>query len=105
MKNTLVKLAILTVSLFSASAFANKLVITGEPLALEKRGETYIVPETYNSALPYQYVTVEGQQRACFLDKRPDFGSLDVQSLNVQIGSQTATWNCYTTDPTYFTVE
>lgn len=36
MKNTLVKLAILTVSLFSASAFANKLVITGEPLALEK---------------------------------------------------------------------
>lgn len=106
MKNTVVKMAALGLALFSVNAFAEKIIITGQPYMLQKQGDFYVVPDTaYKATLPYQYVTVEGKQRACFLDRRPDFVNLDVVSINVQVGGQPATWNCYATDPTYFVVQ
>ena len=106
MKNFIVKSSTLLLAVFSISAFAvEKIVITGEPITLQKQGDIYIVPDNYKSTQNVQYVVVEGTKRACFLEKKPDFTSLDVLSINVQIGTEKATWNCYPTDPTYFVVE
>ena len=98
-------LFVLCLVVFSTSVFAEKIVIKGEPLILEKRGEIYIVPGTYK-VQDYQYVIIDGQRRACFLDKRPDFVNIDVVSINVQVNStETATWNCYAVDPSYFVIQ
>ena len=105
MKNIIVKTATLCLALFSTSAFAEKIIITGQPIVIEKQGDFYVVPENYKATKDYHYFTIEGKDRVCFLDKRPDFASLEVISINVQIGPQKATWNCYPTDPTYFAIQ
>ncbi len=92
-------------ALFSVSAFAEKFVITGQPIILEKNGEIYVVPQQTKLTRDFQYVTIDGKSRACFLDKRPDFVNLDVVSINVKVGTDTASWNCYSLDPTHFVIE
>jgi hypothetical protein len=100
-----IKAVSLCAVIFSANAFAEKIVIIGEPITLQRQGEMYVVPETYRPTQNYQYVNIDGTKRACFLDRRPDFVNLDVVSINVLIGSQRATWNCYSLDPTYFVIQ
>jgi len=105
MKNV-IKLATVCLSVvFSANALADKVTITGSPITLEKNGEIYMVPETYKVTTDYRYVVVDGKERACFLEQRPDLTSVDVIALNVQIGTEKATWNCYAVDPTYFVIQ
>ncbi len=106
MKNMIIKTAAICLAVFSASTFAaEKITITGMPIALEKNGDIYVVPETYKVTPNYQYVLVDGKERACFLDKRPDFVNLDVVSINVKLGSEKATWNCYSPDPQFFVIQ
>src|SRR5690242_6453728 len=105
MKNLIIKSVFLWVVIFSTSAFAEKIIITGQPITLEKQGDVYVTPQTYKLTPNYQYVVIDGKERACFLDKRPDLVNLDVVSINVQVGSEKATWNCYSPDPTYFVIQ
>lgn len=105
MKNIIFKTVTLCLAVFSASAFAEQIVITSQPVILEKQGDIYVVPESYKVSKDYQYVTIDGKERACFLDKRPDLANLDVVSINVQVGTEKATWNCYIPDPAYFVIK
>lgn len=106
MRNVMKKTFMLSLLIFSANAFADKIVINRQPITLQQEGEIYIVPQDYKVAQDYQYVVINGKQRACFLDKRPDFVNLDVVSINVKTaaGTPVATWNCYSLDPTYFEI-
>ena len=94
----------LSIALFSANAFAEKMIVKGDPLVLQKNGDIYIVPETYK-VQEYQYVDFDGTKRACFLDKRADLSKLDVITINVKAGADQATWNCYSIDPTFFDIQ
>lgn len=106
MKKSIIKTATLLLTVFSVSAFAaEKIVIKGEPIVLQKQGDLYLVPDNYKATQNYNYVDIEGTKRACFLEKKPDLTNLDVLSINVQMGSEKATWNCYATDPTFFVIE
>ncbi|HRE32222.1 MAG TPA: hypothetical protein PLD88_09645 [Candidatus Berkiella sp.] len=105
MKNMIIKMAAIGLVAFSASAFAEKLIITGEPVILEKQGDLYVVPETYKVADNFQYVVIDGIKQACFLEKQADFSSLNVVTINVKLGDQQATWNCYPLDTTYFEIK
>ncbi len=105
MKNIITKVTTLLLVVFSASAFAEKFVITGQPVTLEKQGSVYVTPQNYKLTPDYQYVIIDGKERACFLDKKADLVNLDVVSINVKVGSDNAIWNCYTTDPTYFVIQ
>ncbi len=106
MKNLIIKTAAICLTIFSASSFAfDKITITGQPVTLEKQGDIYVVPDNYKLTQNYQYVLVDGKERACFLDKRPDFVNLDVVSINVKLGGENATWNCYSPDPKFFIIQ
>lgn len=88
-----------------AANAADKIIIKGEPIILEKKGEVYVVPETYTLGTEYNYVTVDTEKQVCYLDKKPDLVSLNVKSISVEINGQAQIWNCYPVDPTYFVVE
>jgi len=105
MMNIMIKAVAVSLALFSASAFADKIIITGQPIVLERQGDFYVAPKNYTVNPNYQYVLIDGKERACFLDARPDFVNLDVVSINVQVGTERATWNCYTPDTTYFEIK
>jgi hypothetical protein len=104
MKHLFIKSVVLYLAVFSTSAFAEKLVIKGEPLVLEQKDGTFIVPDTYK-VQNFQYVIINGKKRACFVDKQPDLVNLDVISINVLIGQEKATWNCYSPDPVFFVIQ
>lgn len=89
----------------SFSAFADKVTITGEPVIIEKRGEIYYAPETYKPTVDYRYVTVDGKQRVCYLEKQPGLVNLDVLFLNLDIGGQKQGWNCYEANPEFFIIQ
>lgn len=97
-------LTALCLGAFSMSAFADKVTIKGEPVVIEKRGDVYYVPDTYKSPGNYYYVTMDGAKRVCYLEKQPSL-RLDAMSVNVMVGGEKRTWNCYTYDDTYFVVE
>jgi len=107
MKKNILKTAAVLLAVCSASAFAaDKIVITGKPILLEKNGDIYMVPQNAQLSKTHQYVNVDGKERACFLDKRPDFVNLDVVTINVKLGDSTnASWNCYALDPTFFMIQ
>lgn len=102
MKNTILKICGIAILAFSLPAFADKIVIKGEPVLLEKRGEIYYAPATLKTTNTYQYVTIGTEKRVCYLEKQPDLVSLNVLMLNVDVGGQQHTWNCYSYDPNFF---
>lgn len=105
MKNIMIKAVAVSLALFSASAFADKIIITGQPIMFEKQGDLYVAPQNYTMNPNFQYVVIDGKERACFLNARPDFVNVDVVSINVQVGMEKATWNCYAPDTTYFEIQ
>jgi hypothetical protein len=104
MKKFIVHAVVVSIALFSANAFAEKIIIKGNPIVLEKQGELYVVPETYK-VQDYQYVEINGVKRACFSDARPDFANLDVVTINIQMGANKSTWNCYAITDNYFVIQ
>ncbi|KTC90513.1 hypothetical protein OQJ18_01315 [Fluoribacter dumoffii] len=95
-------LAFFSLILFSASSYADKIVITGQPVILEKQGDVYYVPNDYKTTASYYYVTVEGAQRVCYIEKQPQLTALDTSTLEVNYNGSTLTWVCYPFDTNYF---
>ncbi|KTC64881.1 Uncharacterised protein (plasmid) [Legionella adelaidensis] len=105
MKSLVLKAACVGLMCASFSSFAEKVVITGEPVILDKRGDVYYVPSTVTaSTTTYHYVTVDGTNRVCYADPQPQLASLGLMAIQVNVGGTTATWNCYEYNTEYFTV-
>ncbi|KTD16245.1 hypothetical protein [Legionella jordanis] len=96
----------LLLAVFSVSSFADKVVITGEPVVLEQKGDVYYLPEKYTTttSTSYHYVTVGGTNRVCYAEAQPSLASLNTQVISVNMGGQTVQWTCYPYDETYFSV-
>jgi hypothetical protein len=105
MKAVLVKLSALVLMMLSFSSFAEKITISGSPVVLEQRGDVYYVPSTYSSTTAYNFVTIGGKNRVCYLEKQPNLASVDLMTVNVNVGGTTAVWNCYdATNTEYFEI-
>ncbi len=88
----------------SIPAFADKIIITGEPITLEQRGQVYYLPNNYTTTTGYYYIAIDGTQRVCYLEKQPALNALDLSLVSVNVNGQQVEWNCYSLDETYFTV-
>ncbi|MFA6302588.1 MAG: hypothetical protein WC627_05580 [Legionella sp.] len=97
---------IVTISLIalSAATFADKIIITGEPVILEQNGAIYTLPSNYKPSKDYYYVTVNGEKKICYLADQPTLASLNPVKLDIQIGTTIAKLTCYSYDETYFNV-
>ena len=104
MKTLVLKVSFLCLMMLSFSSFADKVMLTGQPVVLEQKGDMYVVPATYKSTTDYNYVTIGGKNRVCYLEKQPALASLDVMTVNVDVGGTTAAWNCYEYSADYFDV-
>ncbi len=102
--NKLGKYATLGLMALSFPLFADKVVITGEPVTLEQQGSVYVTPKGYVSKTSYHYVNVDGTKRVCYLEKQTTLTSLDPVVLDVTVDGHSAKWTCYSFDETYFEV-
>ncbi|QDP72678.1 hypothetical protein FOG18_08980 [Legionella israelensis] len=105
MKTIALNLSFLLLMLLSFTTFAaDKIVITGEPVVLEQRGDVYVPPSGYSVTTDYHYVTLDGTNRVCYAEAQPSLASLNVVNVNVEVGGSTVVWHCYEYNTQYFTV-
>ncbi|MCE0724417.1 MULTISPECIES: hypothetical protein [Legionella] len=97
-------LIICSLTLFNAVSFAEKIIITGQPIILEKQGNIYYVPSDYQSTQSYYYVSVNGKRQVCYIDKQPELSALDTSTLEVNYHGSSLTWVCYPFDSNYFVI-
>ncbi len=93
--------------ILSFSSFADKVIITGEPVVIERQGDIYVAPKTFNqykSETDYLYVTIDNEKKVCYLGKYPGL-NLDASDIIVDIDGKKYTWKCYTYDPKYFVIQ
>ncbi|CAM3046185.1 Uncharacterised protein [Legionella steigerwaltii] len=95
-------LVFFSLMIFNVSSYAEKILITGQPVILEKQGDVYYVPSDYKTTTSYYYVTVEGGRRVCYMEKQPTLTALDTSTLEVNYNGSTLTWVCYPFDTNYF---
>jgi hypothetical protein len=81
---------------------ANKILISGVPVVLEKQKDNYSLPNNYKMNTSYYYVIVDGARQVCYLDKQPELSALNIQMINVRIKSSLIDLVCYPFDPNYF---
>lgn len=93
---------IFSFALLNTIAYAEKIVITGQPIVLQKQGDVYYVPSDYQSTTSYYYVTLNGARQVCYLDKQPTLSALDNSTLIVNYNGSNLNWVCYPLDPNYF---
>ncbi|KTD69099.1 hypothetical protein Lste_2257 [Legionella steelei] len=95
-------LAFFSLTILSTVSYADKILITGQPVILEKQGTVYYLPTDYKATTSYYYVTVEGGKRVCYIEKQPTLTSLNASTLEVNYNGSTLTWVCYPFDTNYF---
>lgn len=101
---TLKNIIALSLIAFSSYAFADKVIIKGEPVTIEKRDNVYYVPDSYRPTGDYYYINAEGTKRVCYKEKQPNI-SLEVTPFEVEMGGKRYTWTCYNSDATYFEIQ
>jgi hypothetical protein len=88
---------------FNISAFAEKIVVTGNPVVLTKSGDYYTVPADFTPTGDYYYVTVDGANKVCYAQEQATLTSLTPTTVTVKVSDNQAKWVCYPYDETYFT--
>lgn len=104
MKN--IYLAILvSLGVLSANAYADKIVIGGEPTVIQKEGDVYVVPSTVSttSTAPY-FFSVNNTKQVCYKEVQPALAKVDLGILRFKMGNDTVSMHCYTYSPDYFEV-
>ncbi|KTC91768.1 hypothetical protein [Legionella cincinnatiensis] len=86
----------------STASYANKIVIIGNPVILEKQGNFYYLPNRYTITTSYYYVILDGVRQVCYIDKQPALSALNTKHIDVNYKGSTMTWICYPYDNNYF---
>ncbi|HCA88758.1 MAG: hypothetical protein CMF38_01035 [Legionellaceae bacterium] len=94
-------LPVLCLSL-SSVAMADKIMVKGEPVMLDKQGDVYMVPAGYQSTTDYHFVSLDGQKRVCFGDKRAELSNVDEMTVQVSMDGKVMPWHCYAFDDSVF---
>lgn len=103
MKKLLLSVTTLAIAVFSISSFADRIVVTGDPVVLERSGDMYIAPSTIAASTDgYYYFTVNETKRVCYRTVQPSLAKVDLGPMNVRLGSDTVSLHCYTYSPDYF---
>lgn len=101
MKKILLAISVLLVS---ANTYADKIIIKGEPVVVEKQGDVYMVPSTTVVSGPEYFFTVNNTKQVCYKEVQPALSKVDLGIVAFKIGQDTVSLHCYTYSPDYFVV-
>ena len=88
--------------LFSFTAYADKIVISGKPALLDYHPGFFTLPSSYMETNGYRYVTLSNDDRVCFLRPKKELSSLDMFSIIIEEKGDKFKWFCYKFDPNFF---
>jgi len=88
--------------ILSASAFSERIVITGKPIRMEIHRNFYTLPDHYTDRRGYRFVRVLNTNRVCYLQAKPELASLDMIQVLIEEDGQKLRWDCYKFDSRFF---
>jgi hypothetical protein len=105
MRHSITKIIGLFLCLFSLSAFADRMLITGRPVLLDLHEGFFVLPSNYIAPVGYRFVRFTETNRVCFLNSMPQFKSLDMVQITLQEKGDIMNWKCYEYSPKFFEVD
>ena len=106
-KYILILLSLLLI-IFSITASAERVLVTGSPVLLEQRDGVYYYPEGVEETTTspgYYYYTVNGTNKVCYETEQPTYSTVDAGVVTVNYTGGNRTLHCYTPDSAYFDVQ
>ncbi len=93
-------------TLMSLSAFADRVVIAGKPIALVPVQGYFAFPKTYTEKnMGYLFVTISNLNRVCYVAQKPELARLDVIEVLIESKGVKIPWKCYRYDSRYFEID
>lgn len=105
MKGVLITFVMIILLAINCQSWANKIIITGKPIALIPNGLSYSFPRDAVVNHQMNYVNVSGEERICFIIPHPELTSLDVLPLYIDRDNQQLIWYCYRYDARFFEID
>lgn len=106
MKALIKGLAACALMLFSITAFADKIIIQGEPIVVEQQGDVYVAPSaTTITTTDHYFFTVNNVKRVCYREVQPALANVDLIVMQFKIGHDVVKLHCYTYSPDYFVIQ
>jgi hypothetical protein len=105
MKAIIVSTVALLSMLLSLNASADRFLLTGKPAELISNMGFYSFPSTYIAGNGYHFVRLLGTDRVCFLNKKPEYSSLNMMQITLSDHGQQLPWNCYVYDSRFFEID
>lgn len=102
------KISLIFISLsfliFSPITLAEKIIITGEPIVIQKQADVY-VPANVVATQDYYYFTENDTKRVCYKEANPALASIDAGIFSVKLGDEVVKLHCYDFSADYFVVQ
>lgn len=104
MKTLVIALTSLFLASFSVIASADKIVISGEPVVVEKQADVYVPATTVTTSDGYYFFSVDNSKRVCYKEVQPSLAKVDLGLFAVKLGNDVVSLHCYDYSPDYFVV-
>lgn len=107
--NMIIGLSLALTFPMASYAVASKIVITGQPVIVQKNGDVYTLPNDYKATGTYNYVTLDGTQTVCYTTPPDELTTITpapkATKISVNVSGSNVEWSCYQFDNTYFEVK
>lgn len=105
MKIVMLGLSTIALLLFSLTASAEKIIISGEPVVIEKKAEVYVPSTVVTTTHDYYYFATDNRKIVCYKEVQPALVKLDSGVFRVKLGTDEVNLHCYDYSPEYFVIE
>lgn len=98
-------LSILTLSSlgFATSAIADRVVIEGGPIVIERQGDVYVPKGDFSASSEPYYFVLDNSKRVCYRQPQDTFAKIQTGPMAVRLQSgEIVNMYCYSYDPQYF---
>ncbi len=103
MKKLLLSIAVASFGILSANSYADKIVVQGAPIVVQKEGTTYVVPSSTVVSDRY-FFKVGDERRVCYKEVQPALSKVELGPMAFKLGNDRIIVHCYTYSPDYFVV-
>ncbi|MBL7527349.1 hypothetical protein [Legionella bononiensis] len=83
---------------------SHKIPVTGYPVYLDNPRSMYLVPDTFETSVDGNFVTIDNVRHVCYLLPQPELNALNKKIITTNIKGVMLYWTCYQFDPNYFII-
>jgi len=105
LKKTITNLFFFVLFFLSLPGFAEKILLTNDPVILIPEENYYRFPPNYSPSHSYHFINISGENRVCFIAEQEELGSLDLLRIYIVQYDKKFLFYCYRYNPNFFEID